>query len=100
MGDTPPFNPSEGLLLLLLLMLAIVVVLVLLTGWTAWCLYRQPTIGRLVGHGVLLQLWLWAWTLAGPDTRELCSYWLLALLLAHVLFLVGRGVAQRQVGKH
>jgi hypothetical protein len=80
----------------MLLVVVLLTVLVLLTGWTGWRLYRQPTTGRLVEHGVLLLLWLWVWVIAGPPYHSHWSYWPPALFLAHLLLLAGRLVlAQR-----
>lgn len=96
MSDSPPLGNSPGLVWLVLFALAALAILVLLTGGTAWRVYRQPTPGRLVEHGVLLQLWLWAWVSAGPDYHVQWGYWPPALLLTHLLLLAGRIVtAQR-----
>lgn len=95
MGDSPSFQDGS-LGWLALLALGVPAVVVLLTGWTAWRVYRQPTTGRLVEHGVLLQLWLWVWIIGGPYYHAQWGYWPPALFLAYLLLLAGRiGVAQR-----
>ena len=99
MGDAPSFNQSEGLKWFVLLVLAMLAALVVLTGWTAWRVYRQPTSGRLVEHGVLLQLWLWGWLSAGPAYHAQWGYWPPVLFLGHVLLLAGRAVATQRACK-
>jgi hypothetical protein len=94
--DMPPLAPAPGLLMLVLFVVVVLAVLVLLTGWTGWRLYRQPAPGRLVEHGVLLLLWLWVWVSAGPHYHVQWGLLPPALLLAHLLLLVGRlALAQR-----
>lgn len=96
LSDSPPLGPSPGLLWLVLFVVVVLAVLVLLTGWTAWRLYRQPTTGRLVEHGILLLLWLWVWALTPPAYHAQWGYWPPALFLAHLLSLMGRIVATRR----
>lgn len=93
--DSPSFGNSTGLTVLVLFALIVLAVLVLLTGWTAWRVYRQPTLKRLVEHGVLLQLWLWVWVIGGPYYHAQWGYWPPALFLAHLMLLARRLVAQR-----
>jgi len=88
--DSPSLGHATGLVGLVLVVLGVLAVLVLLTGWTAWRVYRQPTTGRLVEHGVLLQLWLWVWIIAGPSYHRQWGCWLPVLLLPHLLLLAGR----------
>ena len=90
MRDSPSLGNSAGLVWLVLFALAVLALLVLLTGWTAWRVYRQPTTGRLVAHGVLLQFWLWVWVIAGPHYHAQWGYWPPALFLTHLLLLGGR----------
>ncbi len=82
-----------GLVLFLLLLLAGVV---LLTGWTAWRVYRQPTSGRLVEHGVLLLLWLWSWVLSGPRYQAQWGNWGPTLYVGHLVLLLGRVIAAQR----
>jgi hypothetical protein len=74
LSDSPSFEHSTGVLWLVLSGLIVLAVLVLLTGWTAWRVYRQPTIGPLVEHGVLLLLWLWTWVAAGANYHAQWGY--------------------------
>jgi hypothetical protein len=97
--DSPPLDHSTGLVVLVLFVVVALAVLMLLTGWTAWRVYRQPTTGRLVEHGVLLQLWLWVWVIAGPSYHLQGGYWPPALLLAHLLLLAGRIVTTQRARK-
>jgi hypothetical protein len=90
MGDSPPFANSPFLIGLVLFMLACLATVVLLTGWTAWRVYRQPTVGRLVEHGVLLLLWMWTWVISGPSYQERWGNWVPALYLGYLVFLLGR----------
>lgn len=99
MGDSPPLGEDGSLWWLPLLVLGVPAVGVLLTGWTAWRVYRQPTSGRLVEHGVLLQLWLWVWVIGGPYYHAQWGCWPPALFLAHVLLLAGRVVATQRARK-
>lgn len=89
-----PFSAIWSLVLPLFL-LAVLVILVLLTGWTAYRAYRQPTVGRLIEHGVLLLFWLWTWVIAGPHYQAQWGPWLPGLYLGHVLLLAGRVGAER-----
>jgi hypothetical protein len=90
LSDSPSFDHSTGLLVLVLFVVVVLAILVALTGWTAWRVYRQPTTGQLVGHGVLLLLWLWTWVNAGPYYHAQWGYWPPALFSAHLLLLAGR----------
>jgi hypothetical protein len=90
MGDSPPFTGSPFLTGLVLFMLSCLAAVVLLTGWTAWRVYRQPTVGRLVEHGVLLLLWMWTWALSGPYYQEKWGNWVPGLYVGHLVLLLGR----------
>ena len=96
MRDSPSLSDSPGLVWLVLFALAVLALLVLLTGWTAWRVYRQPTLRRLVEHGVLLQLWLWLWVTGGPYYHAQWGYWPPALLLTHLLLLAARTVTTQR----
>jgi hypothetical protein len=95
LSDLPPLGHSAGLLWLVLFVLVVLAILVLLTGWTGWRVYRQPTTGRLVEHGVLLQLWFWVWVIRGVYYHAQWGYWPPALFLAHLL-LAGRAVVTQR----
>jgi hypothetical protein len=56
MRDSPPLGSSPFLTGLILFLLASLAGVVLLTGWTAWRVYCQPTVGRLIEYGVFLLL--------------------------------------------
>jgi hypothetical protein len=90
MGDSPAFASTPFLTGLVLFLLACLATLVLLTGWTAWRVYRQPTGARLVEHGMLLLLWMWAWVLYGPHYQEEWGNWVPALYLGYLVLLLRR----------
>jgi hypothetical protein len=90
MGDSPPFGSSPFLTGLALFLLASLAVIVGLTGWTAWRVYRQPTVERLVQHGVLLLLWLWTWVISGPYYQIKWGKWVPELYMGHLVLLAGR----------
>jgi len=96
MYNSPSLDDSAGLVWLVLFALAVLAVLVLLTGWTAWRVYRQPTLKQLIEHGVLLQLWLWAWVIGGPYYHAQWGYWPPAVFLLYLLLLAGRMVAAQR----
>jgi hypothetical protein len=90
MRDSPPLGSSPFLTGLILFLLASLAGIVLLTGWTAWRVYRQPTVGRLIEHGVLLLLWLWTWVISGPYYQAKWGKWGPALYVGHLALLLGR----------
>jgi hypothetical protein len=88
--DSPDFGHPTSLVVLVGVALIVLTILVLLTGWTGWRAYCQPTLKRLVAHGVLLQFWLWVWVIGGPYYHAYWGNWLPALFFTHLLLLVGR----------
>jgi hypothetical protein len=90
MGDSPSFTGSPFLTGLVLFLLACLAAVVLLTGWTAWRVFRHPTAGRLVEHGMLLLLWMWGWVINGPHYQEKWGNQIPALYLGYLLLLLGR----------
>ena len=90
MEDSPTFASSPFLNGLVVFLLASLTGVVLLTGWTAWRVYRQPTVGRLVEHGVLLLLWMWAWVISGSHYQVKWGKGVPGLYLGHLVLLSGR----------
>lgn len=99
MADSPLFASTPFLTGLVLFLLACLVTVVLLTGWTAWRVYHQPTVGRLVEHGVLLLLWMWAWVISGHDYQQRWGNGVPALYLGYLVLLLGRILLVRRARK-
>lgn len=99
MGDSPPFASSPFLTGLVLFLLACLAMVVLLTGCTAWRVYRQPTLGRLIEHGVLLLLWMWAWVISGHDYQQRWGNGVPVLYLGYLVLLLGRILLVRRARK-
>jgi hypothetical protein len=90
MEDLPPLGSSPFLTGLVLFLLASLTGIVGLTGWTTWRVYRQPTLGRLVEHGVFLLLWLWTWVISGPHYQAKWGKWVPGIYVGHLALLLAR----------